>query len=268
MRKVYVVKAVFKTQPNGVRYRDAFTLAEDLGALGALLTTRPECRLVVIDPAGDYMGGAVDSDKDTKVRSILQPVADLAERHDLAVLLVCHYRKGEATLADDKIMGSRAFTALPRNTWHLMNDDANDRRLMLAGKSNLAKQAAGLAFTVEAVPVPRITRPVPVIRWDAAPVPSTADAWLAEQRGEGRPGPKPEKSHAAEEFLRDLFAAKPVIASAEVLNAAALSGINEKTLRRAKEKLGVFCWRDGAGRQAPWFWSLKPRHPMPVPSTN
>ena len=51
----------------------------------------------VIDPIGSYLGSGVDAHRNNNVRSVLAPIALLAEKHDLAVLLVVHTRKGTAS---------------------------------------------------------------------------------------------------------------------------------------------------------------------------
>jgi hypothetical protein len=69
------------------------------------------------------------------------------------VVIVAHTRKGAATSADDLALGSRAFTGVARGVWHLMRDPQDKlRRLLLAGKSNLAAEQPGLAFTLDGEP--------------------------------------------------------------------------------------------------------------------
>ena len=86
----------------------------------------------------------------------MAPVAALAEKFDVAVLVVCHKRKGVAGNADETAMGSVGFVGLARQVWHLSADTKNaDRRLLLPGKSNLAKRAEGLAFTIAGNPAAR-----------------------------------------------------------------------------------------------------------------
>ena len=81
---------------------------------------------------------------------VLGPIGQLAEKYDVAVLIVAHPNKSVVGHADDSILGSRAFTGIVRNVWHLAEDHDDDtRRLLLAGKTNLGPKMPGLAFTVK-----------------------------------------------------------------------------------------------------------------------
>jgi hypothetical protein len=239
-----------------------FTL-ENLRSLEALLDRLPDCRLVVIDPVGSFMGGDTDCSQDNTTRAILQPLAALARSRDVAVLLVCHYRKSGSPVADDNIMGSRAFTALARNVWHIYADpDNEDRRVMLAGKSNLGRPADGLGFVVQEVTIAKLSTPVPAARWEPEPLEMLADQWLAETEFKPKKrGPKPEKLAAAEEWLAGFFATNPVVPSKEVTDAARAAGFtNPKLLHAAREKLGFSCRReDPSDRASRWVWSGTPK---------
>ena len=108
-----------------------FTLA-DIAALEDALQRRPETRLIVVDPIGSYLGSRVDAYRDNEVRSVLAPLAELARRRNVAVLLVAHTKKGGASTADESALGSRAFTGIARSVLHLMRPKENpSRRLLL-----------------------------------------------------------------------------------------------------------------------------------------
>src|SRR5262249_4851137 len=69
-------------------------------ALEEELVQRPEARLVIIDPAGSYIGRAgVDENKDAELRSLLDPLAELAARRDVVIFLVKHLNKGASAKA-------------------------------------------------------------------------------------------------------------------------------------------------------------------------
>ena len=109
----------------------------------------PDCKLVVIDPIGSFLGNGTDAHRDNEVRGVLAPVAMLAEKHGPAVLVVAHRRKSAGSIADDLALGSRAFTGIARAVWHLTRDpDDKARRLLLPGKNNLAREGDGLAFSI------------------------------------------------------------------------------------------------------------------------
>src|SRR5690606_15121279 len=106
------------------------------------------------------------------VRSVLSPIARLADLYDAAILVVAHRRKGAATMADDMALGSRAFVGLARAVWHVCRDQDNKkRRLLLPGKCNLAAVQTGLGFTIGGEPAS--------VHWNDAPVELTADDAVA-----------------------------------------------------------------------------------------
>jgi hypothetical protein len=90
-----------KTVPAGI------TL-EDMGTIERAIDRVPDCRLQVVDPVGSYLGSRTDSHPDNEVRGVLQPLADLAMRKQIAVLLIAHHRKQDSGFADDLVLGSMA----------------------------------------------------------------------------------------------------------------------------------------------------------------
>lgn len=250
--KVKAAKTIKVYRGDGsVRVR-GFNVA-DIPPLERLLHQTPHCRAVFIDPIGDFLDGAVNSDKDNHVREVLQPLDLLAKNFNVAMVLVCHTRKASSPKADDLILGSRAFSGMPRNVWHVLKSENDEQRFLLSGKSNLAKQMDGLSFVVEGVAVDGCKEKFGAVKWSSDPVPMNATQWLAEQSGEGQTGPKPEKRKEAEAFIRGLLDEHIVIASAEVDRLAEEQDIKHDTLKAAKKRLRVASFREGEGRSAPWF---------------
>lgn len=146
--RVHLLSAVRRISDNGQPHEVLFTLA-DVVALEAALQTHPDCKLIVVDPIGSFLGGKTDAHRDNEVRGVLAPVARLAEKYGPAVLVVAHRRKGAGSIADDLALGSRAFTGIARAVWHLSRDSSDKgRRLLLPGKNNLAPEGSGLAFRI------------------------------------------------------------------------------------------------------------------------
>jgi hypothetical protein len=249
LKRVHLFSMVRRPDAEGRPYETMFTLA-DVEALDAALTSHPDCRLVVVDPIGSFLGGGTDAHRDNDVRSVLVPVTVLAERHNVAVLVVAHRRKSFGPNADDMALGSRAFTAVARAVWHLTRDPENKaRRLLLTGKSNIAAEQAGLAFTIVSEP-----GGLPSIAWEPGPIDMTADQ--AMQR-ENEAGSEPGRTalQKATTWLQAALADGP-LPSAEVTSLAVARGVSERTLQRAKESLGVRAFRKGSGGGAVWYCSL------------
>ncbi len=256
VRKVHLLSAVRRLGEDGQPYEVLFTLA-DVAALETALKTLPDCRLIVVDPIGSFLGRDTDAHRDNEVRGVLAPVAKLAEKYGPAVLVVAHRRKSAGSIADDLALGSRAFTGIARAVWHLSRDpDNKNRRLLLPGKNNLAPEGNGLAFAIVGDPA--------AVAWEHDPVAMSADDALAQENGFGgedaKPGPQPEaRSHAAE-WLRELLKAGPMEV-AKIKDEAKAAGYAWRTLHRAKDELGIRPYRERFGGN--WKWKL-PDAPAPT----
>src|SRR5262249_31552016 len=76
---------------DGVATKDGksapFTMAQ-YAAIEAELARRPGVKLIVIDPAGAYIGRTgIDDHKDSELRALLGPLAELAARRQVTILL-------------------------------------------------------------------------------------------------------------------------------------------------------------------------------------
>jgi hypothetical protein len=221
----------------------------DVDAIEAALASVADCKLIVVDPIGSFLGGQTDAHRDNEVRGVLAPIAALAEKYGPAVLVVAHRRKTAGSIADDLALGSRAFTGIARAVWHLTRDAENKaRRLMLPGKNNLAREGDGLAFSIIGEP--------PHVAWERDPVAMTADDALAVE-GQGReqkPGPEAEALAAATDWLRAALAGGPRLAKDLLDEWRNGQGGSKRTLDRAKQSLGVEAYRPEV--PGPWWWRI------------
>ncbi|MGE3809059.1 MAG: AAA family ATPase [Gemmataceae bacterium] len=247
LRRVHLLSAVVRFDSEG-RYERMVTLA-DLDAIEAALERLPDCKLIIVDPVGSFLGGRTDAHRDNEVRAVLAPIAKLAEKRGPAVLVVAHRRKSPGRIADDLALGSRAFTGIARAVWHLTRDrDDRSRRLLLPGKNNLAEEGEGLAFSIIGQP--------PHISWERDLVTMSADEALAAEnsnRGDRKPGPEATARNQAAEWLRDLLASGPM-ETATVKEEAKAASYAWRTLHRAKDELRVKPYRREFS--GPWYWQL------------
>lgn len=234
--RVHLLTAVRRADDKGT-YERLITLA-DVDAIETALARMPDCKLIVVDPIGSFLGGQTDSHRDNEVRGVLAPIAALAEKYGPAVLVVAHRRKCAGSIADDLALGSRAFTGIARAVWHLTRDPENkSRRLMLPGKNNLAREGDGLAFSIIGDP--------PHIAWERDPVAMSADDALAvESQGrEQRPGPDADALNAATDWLRFTLASGPRLAKELFDEWKNGQGGSKRTLDRVKQSLQVEAYR-------------------------
>ncbi len=230
-----------------------FSLVEDLDLLDLELSLA-HYEVVVIDPLNAYLADT-DTHRDAAVRSVLSPLSALAERRDVAVIALIHPTKGARDLPLYRIQGSVANSAACRTAILIGRDQANDgevspRRHVVLLKNNLMAD--------EDKPSPicfELTRESG-FRWVGVSG-ATAAQILS--------GPEDEESKSsldqAKDFLQELLADGPV-ESNEVWKAARATGIAERTLKRAKEQLGVEAHHKIPGDpKSPWQWEPAPRGP-------
>src|SRR5579885_3630284 len=113
LKRVHLLSAVRRAGGKGDTCERLATLS-DVDAVEAALARLADCKLVVVDPVGSFLGGQVDAHRDNEVRGVLAPLAALAEKRGPAVLVVAHRRKSAGGSADDLALGSRAFTGIAR----------------------------------------------------------------------------------------------------------------------------------------------------------
>lgn len=223
--------------------RRHFSLEADLPRLEEVLCEHTETRLVIVDPIAAYCG-AVDSHKNSDVRGLLAPLAELAGRHRVAIVSVTHLSKSGGTKAVYRAMGSLAFAAAARAVWAVTKDaDDPQRRLFLPAKLNLASDPDGLAYRIDDGRV----------AWEPEPVKLHADdAFAAEARAATGAGNRGSERREATEWLHGQLTDGPVPTS-QIIADAKENGFSERTLRRAFKEMGGRSKKDSDGQ---WSWSL------------
>jgi hypothetical protein len=184
--------------------------------------------LVVIDPASAFLGDKVNTDKDSQVRLALTPLAKMADRLDVPIILVRHLNKSEQEKAIYRGGGSIAFIGLARSGLLVGKAPNGDGMILASTKSNLAAQPRSLRYRLCTS-----ATDVPIVEW-LGETSETADQLIAvvEERN-ARP-----KTEAAAALLRRWLSSGPVPSKTlELL--ATQAGIAEKTYQRARELIGV-----------------------------
>lgn len=119
--RVYIIKAM-ETDEGG---RRGFNLQADLDALERMIVGLGDVRLVVIDPISSYLGRGIDSHRNSDVRGVLEPLSEMAQRLDVAIVSVTHFSKscaGNMPKALHRFIGSIAFVAAPRIAFAVLQD--------------------------------------------------------------------------------------------------------------------------------------------------
>jgi putative DNA primase/helicase len=243
LTRVHVVKAV--RGDNGVER--AFSLADDLDRLEKEYDLR-QVRLLVVDPVSAYLGTAkstgINRNHGTDVRTVLGRFAMFAERHALGVLAISHLNKTSGARAITRFMGAVEWVAAPRAVFLVTEEAGTGRRLFLPLKNNLAPDRIGYAFEIKNKVVADGIRTSAVL-WSNDPVTISADEALAAAAKKATTG--------AVDFLEQVLSDGPVDQT-EIVRLGKEAGYSEKSLRTAREKLGVTPTKEGFGADGKWRW--------------
>lgn len=250
-----------------------FTLA-DADALDAALGSLPGVALVIIDPVSAFIPGRVDDHRDAEVRGLLRPLAELAARRDIAVVLVKHLNKSDSPNSGNLVAGSRAYVNASRAAFLVGADPAGEdgRCVLVFSKRNLTARSKGLSYSK--VPLTLDEQDGVLASPQAAAL--TGDerqllrhqlfrvAWHGETDVTDRDLAKARRNAADEkkvsakgakaaEWLVDFLKSGPRN-SAEVYEAAAAAGFSRNATLEGKDIAGVVARKlDFAGG---WAWRL------------
>lgn len=245
LRRISLFRGVDKSLGRQ-RKRLPFSLAM-LDKLAESLDKLSDCRLVVIDPISAYLQ-CIDANRITDVRELLTPLAQLAHERQIAVLAVNHLNKNLAGPLIHRSLGSLAFAAAARAVWAVQRDSRDpERRVFLPVKNNLACDARALAFGLQQSCGFRAPTVYWQPKWFKMPdIPLPSDRSFMKTTGRRL------RRELAIAWLRRQLASgqRP---SSELLAAARLEHIAERTLRRAFHELGGAMWKEPAGH---WVWML------------
>ena len=228
---------------NGTMKDRSFNLAKDIEGLGNLLRQTPKIRLITIDPISAYLGGT-DSHNNADVRALLTPLAAMASKYKVAIVVVTHLNKSTQANALYRASGSLAFVAAARAVYSVVKDpDDPDRRLFLPIKNNLGDDKTGFAYQIETA-----DNDAPVIEWEPELVEITLEE-MADAVTERKQRPVEQ----VKRWLEALLSAGEVLQK-RVKEQAEEHGFKWGTVKRAKKDLGVISAKHRFDGQ--WTWKL------------
>lgn len=155
-------------------------------------------RLVVVDPLQSYLGANVDLHRSNETRPVLDGLARLAEKYDLAILLLRHLSKQGGGKAISRGLGSIDLTGAARSEMlaGVLPDDPETRAFVHI-KSNVARIGHSLGYSISSAGF-RWTGESNITAADLLAAPSApgdgklaeASQWLSEQL---KPGGREQK---------------------------------------------------------------------------
>jgi hypothetical protein len=232
------------------------TLPDDVEALAAE-AARTGARLIGVDPLVAFLGGKVDAHKDQDVRTVLAPLANIAERQNLAVVGVIHFNKSTASDVLDRVSGSGGFVGAARSALAFGRDpsdpDGEDGslRVLAHAKCNVGQEMGSLSYRVEAATVQADDETLHTSRLVYVGESTVGkNDLLATMDSEQRT-----TRQEAVAFLEQTLQEGPM-RSTDLFKEAREVGISERTLHRAKSDLGIEPQKIGTFGGGHWEWSL------------
>jgi hypothetical protein len=214
------------------------------------MIARIDAKLVIVDPLNAYLGEKVDSHNDQKIRQVLGPLSEIANKTGAVVLCLRHLAKSGGTKAIYRGMGSIGYTAAARANFFVADHpEKKDRFVIAASKFNLGPKPPSLEYFIETVTVQGLVKPVPRVA-GGAPCALTANDLSAAQTEEAAGGGR---FHEAADFLREALK-DGVTAEKDVKRQARDLDIAPATLKRAKKSLKIRSTQKGRA----WYWQLAP----------
>ena len=200
-----------------------FSLIDDLAALEKVLS-EGGYEVVIIDPINSYLGTDLDTNRDAALRSVLTPLAALAAKYNVAIILIRHLTKSSRDRPIYRGQGTIAYTAASRLAMIVGKNPDNEReRVICWVKNNLGPEAPAIAFCLDDGQ----------FRW-LGETDVTASALVAPERGTEEHSALAEARAYLSEALADgQQPARDIEREAEGL------GISKGTLRRAREALHI-----------------------------
>ena len=211
-----------------------------------------KAKLIVVDPLMAFLASETNSFRDQDVRRALAPLAMTAERLGAAVLIVRHLNKnseGNPIYRGGGSIGiigaARAGLLVARDP----DDQSNQSRILAVTKTNLGPSSPSLRWSIQSD-----DRGLIRVHWSGESA-HQASALLALPSGdEGRT-----ELEEACDFLLATLADGPLPAN-EVIQKGRAAACSERTLKRAKEKLGVKSRR----HITVWQWELPAKDAKPT----
>jgi len=248
LRRVRAINLVPETLKSGAISQRLLSLVTDLAALEATITAIG-AKLLIIDPITAYLGSQTDMYKDADIRAVLTPLALMAERTGVAVLLVRHLNKDEGKSALNRGMGGVAFIGVARlGLLFADNPNTEGERLMGRYKGNIGAPPPTLAYRI--IQLGEVENMVKV-------------EWLGERKinvgaALAQQSDRPSVVDDAMRFLREKLKDDDV-PSTDIFEHGEAEGFSDSALNRAKRRLKVKVKKvtkdDGVTH---WVWTRIP----------
>lgn len=204
--------------------------------------------MIVFDPIQSYLGANIDMNNAAAVRPILDKLQDIAQTFDVAIILIAHMNKKTDQGALDRILGSSDFRNAARSILIVgadpNADDFPNTRIVAHAKNSLGIQGESIAYHID--------------NQQGVIVDGTSELTDDEIIVKPLPGHSPRrgspKSDAAIELIHSALGEKGYCEAKKVIDAAAVNGIDSKTVQRVRASLLLQSVKIGYGNKKRTWW--------------
>jgi hypothetical protein len=240
-----------------------FTLARlDVIALAIDETTRQTglpVKMIVVDPISNYWGD-VNENHNAEVRSVLKPLARLAEQRNISIVSIQHTGKStDKEYAQHRILGSTGIVAAHRSVFGVYptKSETGDKHLLFAPvKNNIAINPTSIKYVIHV--------PDGQVQIIDCEVEKNGDDIERENRLQFY---KPEKNKLDDcvKWLQDYIGTEEKPA-ADIYDTGKAKDFSKSTIDRAKKELEIKSKKTGF--QGTFLWSLPDENPKGTQDTH
>lgn len=234
----------------------SFDPATDIKAMFDAATRIGDVSLLIVDPVVNAVAG--DSHKNGEVRRALQPLVNFGEKLGCAVLGISHFSKGTGGKDPmERVTGSLAFAALARVVLATgkINDGDTVKRIFCRAKSNIGIDSGGFEYDLHQKELDDHKGVFSsYAAWGQA-VDGTARELLAEIEPDKDDGSGIGVDGVAGWLQTLLKDEGGKLDRRDVMKAANAMGYKERTVHRAREKLGIVVEQTGFGKDKRSIWA-------------
>lgn len=198
--------------------------------------------LLIFDPFQSYIGENVELNAANKTRAQLNNLVYLAEKYNVAIVLICHFNKNQKGDAITRIIGSTDIVGVSRSYLALGKvPDEENLKYMSHEKSSLDKRGRTILFEINP---------------NAGGICKIGESSLSmddyvKQACEGKRRSAPELQEAIDFIRNQMPDGKR--AAKEIETLADANGISYRTLSRARKELGIISKREDFKGSYIWF---------------
>ena len=203
----------------------------------------PDARMLIADPIVSYLGKGVNDQRNTELRDILEPfIEEIIRPRGICFLGNTHLNKSiDSKSPLNRISGSTAYGALPRNVHFVVKDPDNpkQRYFKQCKCNNAPDDLEAIPFQVEqrilSVGDIRIETSVPIFAEKGIKL----DLQQVLGGDKGRRGPKPVKTNEVAEWLYERLTTTPMMMRDLVQQAQEAGYVHLPTERHPKPSISI-----------------------------